>query len=277
MAHIQRLSILGIRSFSPDEPQEIRFLPLTIIIGPNGAGKTTIIESLKYVTTGQMPPNSNAGKTFVHDLEIANQPLIRGQIRLSFMDVENKCTIITRSMEAIMKVTKNKTNITFRQLNGVIKREGKSIDQKLADINNELLELIGVSKSVLNNVIFCHQEEINWPLMEGKMLKEKIDDIFGSIAFSKALEKIKKLRDEEHMALKLLEKDVIYAHQIKKESDKRKKAIADENAKLDLEKEKYERLRNQITEFKSKADSLMEKESKLENIFSRMAQIEGIF
>ena len=46
MASIQKLSIRGVRAFSPDdEEQVIAFgFPLTIIIGKNGCGKTTIIE-----------------------------------------------------------------------------------------------------------------------------------------------------------------------------------------------------------------------------------------
>ena len=42
---------------------------------------------------------------------------------------------------------------------------------------------LGVSKSVLNNVIFCHQEESNWPLSEGKALKEKFDSIFAATKY----------------------------------------------------------------------------------------------
>lgn len=43
---------------------------------------------------------------------------------------------------------------------------------------------LGVSKSVLNNVIFCHQEESNWPLSEGKALKEKFDSIFAATKYT---------------------------------------------------------------------------------------------
>lgn len=37
---------------------------------------------------------------------------------------------------------------------------------------------LGVSKAILENVIFCHQEESNWPLSEPASLKKKFDDIF---------------------------------------------------------------------------------------------------
>ena len=33
---------------------------------------------------------------------------------------------------------------------------------------------LGVSKPILNYVIFCHQEDSNWPLEEGKKVKGRI-------------------------------------------------------------------------------------------------------
>lgn len=46
--------------------------PLTVIVGQNGTGKTTIIECLKYITTGQLPPDCARGQSFVRD------PKVRG-------------------------------------------------------------------------------------------------------------------------------------------------------------------------------------------------------
>ncbi len=40
-----------------------------------------------------------------------------------------------------------------------------------ADVNTEMLMSLGVSKPILNYVIFCHQEDSNWPLEEGKKVK----------------------------------------------------------------------------------------------------------
>ncbi len=42
----------------------------------------------------------------------------------------------------------------------------------------EIPHLLGVSKAVLENVIFCHQEDSYWPLSEPGILKKKFDDIF---------------------------------------------------------------------------------------------------
>lgn len=50
--------------------------------------------------------------------------------------------------------------------------------------------LLGVSKAILENVVFCHQEESSWPLQEGAVLKKKFDDIFDSTRYSKVRKEI---------------------------------------------------------------------------------------
>ena len=73
MSSILKLRIQGIRAFDNYTYQEIEFLtPLTLISGPNGVGKTTIIECLRYITTGDLPPNSKCG-AFVHDPRISGE------------------------------------------------------------------------------------------------------------------------------------------------------------------------------------------------------------
>ena len=52
------------------------------------------------------------------------------------------------------------------------------ISTKCAEMDTEIPHLLGVSKAVLENVIFCHQEDSYWPLSEPAALKKKFDDIF---------------------------------------------------------------------------------------------------
>ena len=47
----------------------------------------------------------------------------------------------------------------------------------------EIPQLLGVSKAVLENVIFCHQEDSYWPLAEPLTLKKKFDDIFEATKY----------------------------------------------------------------------------------------------
>ena len=43
-----------------------------------------------------------------------------------------------------------------------------------------------VLQAVLENVIFVHQEDSNWPLADGQTLKKKFDDIFNATKYTKA-------------------------------------------------------------------------------------------
>ncbi|KAJ1562846.1 DNA repair protein rad50, partial [Cladochytrium tenue] len=103
MSSIDRLAISGIRSFDWQNHYTIQFYtPLTLIVGHNGAGKTTIIECLKYVTTGDMPPNSQNG-AFVHDPRVANEVEVKAQVKLRFINVNGETCVVTRSLSVTNK------------------------------------------------------------------------------------------------------------------------------------------------------------------------------
>jgi len=51
---------------------------------------------------------------------------------------------------------------------------------KCGDMIKLVPSLLGLPKSILDNVIFCHQEESSWPLSEDAILKKKFDDIFSA-------------------------------------------------------------------------------------------------
>lgn len=51
-------------------------------------------------------------------------------------------------------------------------------------MDREIPALMGVSKAILENVIFVHQDEANWPLQDPSTLKKKFDDIFSATRFA---------------------------------------------------------------------------------------------
>ena len=68
------------------------------------------------------------------------------------------------------------------------RRRKKTIRLKTKDVEQQLPGMVGVSKAVLDNVIFVHQEEANWPLGESATLKKRFDDMFAAARYTKAME-----------------------------------------------------------------------------------------
>jgi len=108
------------------------------------------------------------------------------------------------------------------------------MSSKCAEIDKLVPELMCVSTAVLQNVIFCHQEESNWILGEPKVLKEKFDAIFASTRYSKALEQVKKTQTELKSTIKDKERDEAEEKQLKKHAhettQKLRKCEADKTA-----------------------------------------------
>ncbi|PNS15168.1 DNA repair protein rad50 [Sphaceloma murrayae] len=214
---IDKLSILGIRSFSPKTCEVIEFLtPLTLIVGFNGSGKTTIIECLKYATTGEMPEGAKVGGAWIHDPKLTGERETLGQVRLSFRNGKGERMILNRNVS--LTVTRNsrsfkalETTLVRKKING----ERESISSRVAQINELVPDLLGVSKAVLENVIFCHQENSLWPMSPPNDLKKKFDDIFEAVKYTQAVENIRKLRKEYADKLKVLKVEEINSKQYK--------------------------------------------------------------
>ncbi|XP_020285711.1 DNA repair protein RAD50 [Pseudomyrmex gracilis] len=268
MSKIRRLSLRGIRNFGDDneEPALIRFsCPLTLILGPNGTGKTTIIEALKYATTGEFPPGSDKGKSFIHDPILATTGSVRGVVKAEIIDSVGNSYTVSRTIESLKKLKKFKTLDSTVTRISKDKKEKASITNRCADVDAELSVALGVSKAILNYVIFCHQDELNWPFDQGKLLKERFDEIFDSSKFNKALECIMKLYKElqndiktlnaQKETQKVLVSEVETKEQMLGEHEKRlvatKENINDINKELEPVKQKIEETHKLIMQYKN--------------------------
>eukprot|EP00466_Bigelowiella_natans_P016240 jgi/Bigna1/39369/e_gw1.31.95.1 len=186
MSTIKKLRIQGVRSYAANKAGTIEFFkPLTIIVGANGSGKTTIIECLKFATTGDLPPLSDKGKSFVHDPKIRGVPVVKGKVMLGFQTGDEKTFVATRAFQLTQKT---KLKREYKLIDSVIRTrtaegEEKAVSQRCADFEKQIPLLLGVSKAVLENVVFCHQEDSNWPLSDSKTLKSKFDDIFAATRY----------------------------------------------------------------------------------------------
>ncbi|CAM9450986.1 DNA repair protein RAD50 [Lampetra fluviatilis] len=283
MAKIDKMSILGVRSFgvSDCDKQVITFhTPLTILVGHNGAGKTTIIECLKYICTGDFPPGTS-GASFIHDPKVAHETDVKAQIRLQFMDVNGDMVTVQRLLHATQKAKK----VEFKTLEGVFTRlkngEKYSISSKCTDMNREMITALGVSKAVLSNVIFCHQEDSNWPLSEGKALKQKFDEIFSATRYIKALDSLSKVRKDQGSIVRELQAVVKLLQQNKNKAEELQRDLDDIVTKLEASRESVFTIDREVSpleinlkDVESKLAVVVRLDNEVKATQSRQAQME---
>ncbi|KAG6482226.1 hypothetical protein ZIOFF_058857 [Zingiber officinale] len=266
MSTVDKMLIKGIRSFSPENKHVITFFkPLTLIVGPNGAGKTTIIECLKLSCTGELPPNSRSGHSFIHDpkvrsplsnfilhllyllsfldVKVAGETETKGQIKLRFKTAAAKDVVCIRSFQLTQKTSKMEFKAIESVLQTINPHTGEKVclSYRCADMDREIPALMGVSKAVLENVIFVHQDESSWPLQDPSTLKKKFDDIFSATRYTKALEAIKKLHKDQAQEIKTYKLKLENLQTLKDAAYKLRENIAQDQ-------EKSESLKAQIKE-----------------------------
>lgn len=102
--------------------------------------------------------------------------------------------MITRSLELKLK----KTTRTMKTLEGQLvmlhNGERTSMSSRVAELDTIMPQTLGVATAILDNVIFCHQDESLWPMSEPSALKKKFDEIFEALKYTKAIDNIKLLR-----------------------------------------------------------------------------------
>jgi DNA repair protein RAD50 len=262
MSSIEKLSIRGIRSFSPNREEVIEFYhPLTVLLGDNGCGKTTVIECLKLATTGGLPPGARSGHSLVHDPKIAGTNEVKASIRLRFRNRAGKAMVVQRTYQ----VRQTKKSLTFKALDGVIRvvnelGEKVSLSHKCGELDQHIPDMLGVSKAILESVIFCHQEDSNWPLREGAELKKRFDNIFESARYTKALEAIRKLKKARLSDAKDYKRDLdVLTVSVKTAEDIR---------------EKIEVAQDKLREATEKGDEANERVAKAEEALQELQQLE---
>ncbi|KAL4430200.1 hypothetical protein ABPG74_014759 [Tetrahymena malaccensis] len=269
MSYLKKLGIYGIRSYgdqNSEKYEEIAFFkPLTLILGNNGAGKSviflflvvqqsylkfiqTIIECLKLITTGSFPPNSDKGKTFIKDPRLMGSNESQGSISLIFKAINQKQILVRR----LFQVKKEKSGkFTFDSKDATIKVRDKntgkdiSVDHKCLEIEKQVPQLLGVSKAVFENVIFCHQDESLWPFGDSATLKCIFDELFDTKQFTKLQETLHKQQKEIKKEASETKINLQHYKQRYDEAVSQKQIIAKEaedllQDTLDLEKQRKE-------------------------------------
>ncbi|PQE33342.1 dna repair rad50 protein [Rutstroemia sp. NJR-2017a WRK4] len=267
-----------VRSFDHKGFEVIGFnTPLTLIVGFNGSGKTTIIECLKYATTGQQPPNSKNGGAFIHDPKLAGEKEVLAQVKLSFKSTTGAKMVITRSLQLTVTKTTRKAKTLDSQLVVFNNGERTSMSTKVGEIDQLMQQSLGVSEAVLDNVIFCHQDESLWPMSEPLVLKKKFDDIFEATKYTKAIESLKTLRKDHNSKLKDLQAQETVNKAAKDRGRKMEKQMMELQAEIEREREKALALQERIDEavvlFKEKNRLALEAESSVNELENRKQKV----
>ena len=233
-------------------------------------------------TAGSLPPLSSNGKTFINDPKITGNTETKASIKLKFLTPRNKDVLIVRNFQLSMK----KNKYEFKRLEQVLKSinsngELVTINSTCMDTDKQVPLLMHASKAILENVIFCHQEEINWPFSESGNLKKVFDEIFDTAKYTKALEDLKeilkkfkeKTKDTKNQ-LELIQKDVDNYKRIQKNIEFSETKINEltiigeklddeyQDKKKDLEKllnieKQYTQYQNGVNMAKTKRDEKM--------------------
>ena len=156
-----------------------------------------------------------------------------------------------------MEVTQKKSTATFKQLDGALRTHDTSTGQrvtlshKCSELDKQIPTLLGVSKAILDHVLFCHQEDSSWPLAEASVLKKRFDEIFDSTRYSKAIAIFKQTEKDMNAKVKDLfaELSGLKSHQHAAQGFRKDLAEATESLEeLDDEKKRIDQDMQQMDE-----------------------------
>lgn len=266
MALLDRVAIRGVRSFSTEREEKLKFFtPVTLLLGQNGCGKTTIIECIKYALTGDFPAGTDNGRGFVNDPKMSNRCTTKGSIKLLFKDGKGNSITVGKFLE-VTTLAGGKLRFKSGQIH--------DMSGRCLDANMFCAQKLNVSKAILNNVIFCHQENASWPLEEAKKLKEKFDEIFGSTDYNKCIEKFRKLIKSKKVELRVLEEQVKQRELQKKNTEKLRESVCEKELRLENVEKEIEEKRKEIEPLQKRLDEINDIVDTLSTTYQKITGLE---
>lgn len=198
------------------------------------------------------------------------------QVKLSFKSTSGIPMVVARKMQLTIK----KNTRSQKTLEGslLMRRDGQkeSISSRVAELDQIIPQFLGVSKAILENVIFCHQEDSLWPMSEPAALKKKFDSIFEADKYTKAIENIKNIRKENVSKLavhKENEKHSKVNQERAKESEDKISKIYDKIEKEDTGlRAQHDRAEAKALEARHKAREAFDHAAKFEKV---VAELQG--
>lgn len=171
---------------------------------------------------------------------------------MSFKATSGAKMVATRSLQLTVKKTTRQQKTLEGQLLMMKDGERTAISSRVAELDQIMPQYLGVSKAILDSVIFCHQDESLWPMSEPSVLKKKFDEIFEAMKYTKAIDNIKVLRKKQNEELG-------------------KYKIMEQHAKED--KEKADRAEKRSTKLQDEIEALREETHQISREMGRVAEL----
>lgn len=278
MTVLHKLQISGIRTFRPNPPdiehQTITFdEPITVITGENGTGKTTIIESLKVAIKGGI---KNCPE-LISNIDIWSMNEVRAEIVCEFESVDHKLYRVTVNPV----LAKTQRNAKGEQLKTgecqvfIRNPDGSEETHEIPtnDIENRIPGYFSVSVPMIENVIFCHQDNSCWPIDDkDSELKAKFDLIFGAEKYKLAVKNLKenekeleKQKTEVYTAIAREEANLIALEQIERTIREYKGKIQETNHQLTDLSIQFEEIESQYRYYERIKPRLKELDDRIHN------------
>ncbi len=128
--------------------------------------------------------------------------------------------VVTRNLKLLVKKNAVQLKTMEGSLEIIANGERSAMSKQVAELNTLLPQYLGVSKAILDTVIFCHQDESLWPMSEPAPLKKRFDEIFEALKYTKAIDNIKDLKKKQGLRLSNFKKDEEHCKMIKASSEK---------------------------------------------------------
>lgn len=182
---------------------------------------------------------------------------VLAQIKLSFTSINQAKMVCTRSMQLTVQSSGKRVQKTLDgQLLAIRNGERTTVSSKCADMDSLMPQYLGVSKAVLEYVIFCHQDDSLWPMSEPATLKKRFDEIFEAMKYTKAVENLKNLKKKQLTDLGKLR---ILLDQYRTDKDRGERA----KRRSDELHEEIEDMRSKVETLTNEMQSIAEEQKRL--------------
>lgn len=160
-----------------------------------------------------------------------------------------------------MEVEQKNVTQTFKQNDGELRtlnpdNTKKTVPFRNTELDKRVSEMLGVSKAVLENVIFCHQEDSSWPLMAPAAVKKNLESILDSEKHSKRKQNLVDEGKDCEKRVRALERDFYLLNAQKEEADRIRADVIAKRASLETLEQSRTDVERQIDECEARIGSL---------------------